>query len=139
MESKWLAAAYQMFVGVESTLPPADCEKLLTGRLNMKIGSIERVDEIFQRGLRGLAFAYNPKPPRALPESRTLTYFQINRESSQDEWKNVQDTLKVAIRLNEKLVAGNIEGQKVVTIRTEGQTASMQFTLFVVPQALAST
>ena len=51
----------------------------------------------------------------------------------------MQKSLTLAIRLNEKLVAGNIEGQKVVTIRTEGQTASMQFTLFVVPQALAST
>ena len=99
----------------------------------------ERVEEIYQRGLRGLVFAYNARPPRALPATQTLTYFQVNRESSLDEWKNVQDTLKLAIRLNEKLVAGNIEGQKSVTIRTEGQTASMQFTLFVVPQALASS
>jgi type VI secretion system protein ImpJ len=139
MKPEWLAAAWQMFVGVDSTLSPTECVQLLTGRLNMKIGSFDRVEEIYQRGLRGLVFAYNARPPRALPESRTLTYFQVNRESSQDEWKNVQDTLKLAIRLNEKLVAGNIEGQKVVTIRTEGQTASMQFTLFVVPQALAST
>jgi hypothetical protein len=29
-------------------------------------------------------------------------------------------------------VAGNIEGQKVVAIRTEGQTTPMQFTLYVV-------
>ncbi len=139
MKPEWLLPAWQMYVGVESSLPPAECEKLLTGRLNMKIGSFERVEEIYQRGLRGLVFAYDSRPPRALPESRTLTYFQIKRESSLDEWKNVQDTLKLAIRLNEKLVAGNIEGQKVVTIRTEGQTASMQFTLYIVPQALAAS
>ena len=87
LEPAWLAPAWQMFVGVESPMPTADLVPLLTGRLNMKIGSIERVDEIFQRGLRGLAFAYNPKPPRALPESRTLTYFQINRDTSPDEWR----------------------------------------------------
>jgi type VI secretion system protein ImpJ len=110
----------------------------LTGRLNMKIGSYERVDDIFQRGQRGLAFAYQAKPPRALPESRTLTYFQISRESSLDEWGNVEKSLTCAIRLNEKLVAGNIQDQKVVTIRTEGGTTTMQFTLFVVPQALAA-
>jgi type VI secretion system protein ImpJ len=138
MKPEWLLPAWQMYVGVESSLPAAECVQLLTGRLNMKIGSFERVDEIFRLGHRGLAFAYAPRPPRALPESRSLTYFQINRESSLDEWQNVKDTLKLAIRLNEKLVAGNIEGQKVVTIRTEGQTASMQFTLYIVPQALAA-
>lgn len=138
MKPEWLAPAWQMFVGVESPLLTADCVQLLTGRLNMKIGSFERVDEIFQRGLRGLAFASNARPPRALPESRTLTYFQINRESSLDEWENVQKSLTVAIRLNEKLVAGNIQDQKVVTIRTEGATTTMQFTLYVVPQALAA-
>jgi type VI secretion system protein ImpJ len=139
MEPAWLVpAASQLFVGVESPLPTADLVPLLTGRLNMKIGSIERVDEIFQRGLRGLAFAYNPKPPRALPESRSLTYFQINRETSPDEWNQVQSSLAVAIRLNEKLIAGSIEGKNVVTIRAEGQTTTMGFTLYVVPQALAS-
>jgi type VI secretion system protein ImpJ len=138
MKPEWLAPAWQVFVGVESPLPTADCVKLLTGQLNMKIGSFERVDEIFQRGLRGLAFAYNPRPPRALPESRTLTYFQINLESSLDEWENVQKSLTVAIRLNEKLVAGNIQDKKVVTIRTEGTTTTMQFTLYIVPQALAA-
>jgi type VI secretion system protein ImpJ len=138
MEPAWLAPAWQIFVGVESPLPTADLVPLLTGRLNMKFGSIERVDEIFQRGLRGLAFAYNPKPPRALPESRTLTYFQVNRETSPDEWQNVQNSLAVAIRLNEKLIAGSIDGQNVVTIRTEGVTTTMQFTLYIVPQAMAS-
>jgi type VI secretion system protein ImpJ len=138
LEPAWLASAWQMFVGVESPLPTADLVPLLTGRLNMKIGSIERVDEIFQRGLRGLAVGYNPKPPRALPESRTLTYFQVNRETSPEEWQNVQNSLQLAIRLNEKLIAGSIDGQNVVTIRTEGLTTALQFTLYIVPQAPAS-
>ncbi len=138
IEPAWLEPAWQMFVGVESPLPTADLVPLLTGRLNMKIGSIDRVDEIFQRGLRGLAFGYNPKPPRALPESRTLTYFQINRETSPEEWTNLRNSLALAVRLNEKLIAGNIQGQNTVTIRTEGLTTALQFTLYVVPQALAS-
>jgi type VI secretion system protein ImpJ len=139
MKPEWLAAAWQMFVGVESPLPTAELVPLLTGRLNMKIGAFERVEEIFQRGLRGLAVTHNARPPRSLPESRTLTYFQIARDSSADEWANVQSSLKLAIRLNERLVTGNIEGQKVVTIRNEGQTTTMQFTLYVVPQALAGS
>src|SRR5207248_1925727 len=110
----------------------------LIGRLAMKIGSLDRVDEIFQRGLRGLKFNPAPKPPRALPESRTLTYFQIDRDGSPEEWQNVQNSLAVAIRLNERLIAGNIQGQNVVTIKTEGLTTALQFTLYVVPQSAAS-
>jgi predicted component of type VI protein secretion system len=129
-----------MYVGVESSLPADECVKLLTGRLNMKIGSFERVDEIFRLGLRGLAFAYTQRQPRALPESRSLTYFQINREAAPDEWLNVQRSLALAIRLNERLVLGNIDGQTTVNIRLEGgsQTAALQFTLYVVPQALTA-
>jgi type VI secretion system protein ImpJ len=138
MEPAWLAPAWQMFVGVESPLPAGEVVPLLTQRLNMKIGSADHVDDIFQRGLRGLVFTANPKPPRALPESRTLTYFQISRDTSPDEWQHVQNTLALAIRLNERLVAGNIQDQKVVTIRAEGQTTTLQFTLYVVPQALAA-
>ena len=40
-----------------------------------------------------------------------------------------------ALRLNEKLIAGNIQDQRVLTIRTGNQTATLQFTLYVVPQA----
>jgi hypothetical protein len=38
----------------------------------------------------------------------------------------------MAIRLNENLIVGNIQGQRVLTIRNGGQTTTMQFTLFVV-------
>jgi hypothetical protein len=34
--------------------------------------------------------------------------------------------------LNENLVAGNIQGQRVLTIRTGGQSTTLQFTLYVV-------
>ena len=39
---------------------------------------------------------------RALPESRTLTYFQINTEASREEWEAVAKSHTLAIRLNEK-------------------------------------
>jgi type VI secretion system protein ImpJ len=139
MEPAWLTPAWQIFVGVDSPLPKADMVALLTGRLNMKIGSVEVVDEIFRRGLRGLAVAPANNPPRVLPESRTLTYFQISRETSPEEWQKVQNSLALAIRLNERLIAGNIDGQKEIAIRTEGMTTAMQFTLYVVPQAAAKT
>jgi type VI secretion system protein ImpJ len=136
IEPSWLESVWQMYVGVRSTLQPDDCIKLLTrGGLDMKIGSSERVDEIYRLGQAGLKFAHSPRPPRALPALSGLVYFQVSRDSQQEEWQNVQRTLTLAIRLKEHLIAGNIEGQRVLAIKTGGQaTAKMQFTLYVVKQ-----
>lgn len=136
MEPKWLEPAYQMFVGVTSTLQPQDTVRVLTtGGLDMKIGSSERVDEIYRRGLAGLRFQHSPNPPRSLPVRQGLVYFQVNRTSELEEWQNVQKTLTLAVRLNERLIAGNIEGQQELTIKTTGPAATkMRFTLFVLRQ-----
>jgi type VI secretion system protein ImpJ len=140
LEPAWLETAWQMFVGVQSPLAGEECIRLLTRPghqgLDMKIGSGERVDEIFRLGESGLKFAHSPRPPRALPQVPGLVYFQVNRESQQEEWQNVQRSLTLAIRLNEARVVGNIQGQRVLTIRTgasagAGPTAPLQFTLFV--------
>ena len=136
IEPRWLTQAYFLYVGVESVLPADQVVNLLTGRLNMKIGALENVDDIFAYGRLGLAFNHNPKPPRALPDSRTLTYFQINRDLSPTEWNAVQKSLKMAIRLNEKLIAGNIDGQTEIAIRMDAATSKMQFTLYIVPVEL---
>ena len=67
MEAKWLEPAWRMFVGVQSPLPQADVVRLITrpDRLDMKIGSAGRVDEIFVKGQKGLEFT--PEPHRRGP------------------------------------------------------------------------
>lgn len=136
LEPSWLEPVWQMFVGVQSppTMSTEEVIRLLTraGQLDMKIGSSERVDDIYRLGEAGLRFAHSPRPPRALPTPPGLVYFQINRESQQQEWQKVQRSLTMAIRLNENLIVGNIQGQRILTIRTGGQTTTMQFTLYVV-------
>ena len=136
LEPKWLESAWQMYVGVHSPLNTDECIKLLTkpGQLDMKIGSADRVDRIYQHGQAGLKFTHSSLPPRALPSAAGLIYFQVSRESQKEEWLNVQKSLTLAIRLNENRVAGNIQGQQVLTIKTGGQTTTVQFTLYVVPQ-----
>lgn len=136
MEPAWLEPAWQMFVGVQSTLSVDDCVKLLTreGGLDMKIGSSGRVDDIFKRGLRGLMFTHTPQPPRALPSKPGLVYFQVDRRSQQEEWQYVQKELTLAIRLNERRIAGNIQGEKILTVKTADKTTTLQLTLFLVPQ-----
>jgi len=136
LEPSWLESVWQMFVGVQSPLSSEECIRLLTkpGQLDMKIGSSDRVDDIFRLGQAGLKFAYSPRPPRALPALPGLIYFQVSRESQQEEWQNVQKSLTLALRLNENRIAGSIQGQRILTIKTGGQNTTLQFTLYVVPQ-----
>jgi type VI secretion system protein ImpJ len=136
LELAWLESIWQMYIGVLSPLDAEECIRLLTraGQLDMKVGSSDRVDAIYRLGQAGLRFTHAPRPPRALPAQPGLIYFQINRESQQAEWQNVQKSLTLAIRLNENLIAGDIQGEQVLTIKTGGQSTTLQFTLYVVPQ-----
>jgi type VI secretion system protein ImpJ len=135
LEPKWLEPAWQMFVGVHSPLKAEECVRLLTqkGQLDMKIGSSTHVDEIFLRGLKGLEFTHASLPPDALPAEPGLIYFQVNRQSQREEWHNVQQSLTLAIRLNPRFIAGNIQGERRLAIQTGSRTVPMQFTLYLVP------
>jgi type VI secretion system protein ImpJ len=137
LEPVWLESAWQLFIGVQSPLETEECIRLLTkaGQLDMKVASSDRVDSVFRLGQAGLRFAPSPRPPRALPSLPGQVYFQINRDASAADWQNVQKSLSLALRLNEKLIAGNIQGQRVLTIRNGNQMATLQFTLYVVPQS----
>ncbi len=136
LEPKWLEPVWEMYVGVQTPLKAEECIRLLTvpGKTDMKIGSSLRVDAIFDQGAAGLKFTPSPAPPRALPAVPGLVYFQVSRESQLAEWKNVQQSLTLAIRLNPQRIVGNIQGQRTLTIKTGGQTTTMQFTLYLVPR-----
>lgn len=131
LEPSWLEAGRELFVGVQSPLTAEQIDKLLNRGLDAKIGSSERVDEIFRLGQAGLKFAYADRPPRALPQRPGLHYFQIDRGAQASEWDAVKHSLALAIRVNENLISGNIQGQRVLSITTAGQTLQLQFMLFV--------
>jgi len=146
LESMWLEPGWELFIGVDSPLETEECVRLLTkpGGLDMKVGSSDRVDQLFRLGQAGLKFAHTPQRPAALPQRPGLIYFRINRESQQGEWLNVQRSLSLAVRLNETRIAGKIQDQRRLTInvlsgapvgehRAGGQTTTLQFTLFAVP------
>ena len=132
LEPAWLDSHYQMYVGVKSKLPEDECKRLLAaGGLDMKIGSSEQVDRIFKMGAVGLRFQHKPVPPRVLPAAAGLIYFEVSRDT--EEWQNVQRSLTLAVRLNETRIAGPVQGQRVLTIKSgPGQTTTMEFTLYVV-------
>jgi type VI secretion system protein ImpJ len=130
LEPAWVQTKAPVFVGVKSPLKAEETDRLLThGQLNMKIGSSERVDRIFQLGMAGLRFGRKETPPRALPAEQGLVYFEVNRDS--EEWQHVQSSLSLAIRLNEHSIAGDIQGKRTLTIKTGGQNTTMEFALYV--------
>jgi type VI secretion system protein ImpJ len=135
LEPGWLAPACQVLVGVESPLPPAECARLLTGKLNMKLGALERVDEVFRVGARGLDFVHEHKPPPALPSGPNLVFLRVNREASRDEWERVRETYNLAVRVNQALMVGSSDGKPDLTIQADGRTTTLRFTLYVVPPA----
>jgi type VI secretion system protein ImpJ len=128
---EWLEPTRQMFVGVKTDMPPEECVRLLTGQLDMKLGSSDRVDRMYKEGKSCLRFAPRPQPP-SLPRVAGLTYFQVDRDAAPEEWKYVQRSYNLAIRLNERRVEGSIEGQEELTIRHAGQKQALRFALFVV-------
>jgi type VI secretion system protein ImpJ len=140
LEPKWLEPKWQMFVGVQSPLSVEECVRMLTrsGNLDMKIGSTldvgegkTRVDQIFSRGELGMRFTHSPQPPEVLPTEPGLVYFQIDRESDQREWQNVQKTLALGIRMNQRF-GKVVPGERSLTIQVGNKTATMEFTLYVV-------
>src|SRR5439155_22533417 len=132
LQPEWLESAWQMYIGVHSPRLSADeLVRLVTrgGLLDVKIGSAERGEEIFKYGAAGLKFEFKTGPHGVLPSGRT--YFQVNRESEQDEWEDVRKSLTLAIRLNERHIQGSIQGQQELRIAIAGQTHTMQFSLYV--------
>jgi type VI secretion system protein ImpJ len=136
VESNWLDPAWALFIGVRSEMDPDEVVRLLTvpGQLDMKVGSGDRVDAIFQLGQAGLRFEPCPKPA-VLPDLAGQRYFRVSRQPER-EWQQVLRSLTVAVRINETRVVGGLQGQRAVTVRTAGgQTSTMQFTLYAVPSA----
>lgn len=139
LEPSWLESGWQMFLGVRASVTTEDCVKMLTRpeRLGMKIGSSDRVDTIFTKGQEGLRFTPCPRPPLDLPSPvatpPSQTYFEVSRDSSTNEWAHVAQAKTLAIRVQEKDVVGNIDGQRTLTFRTGSQSNTFTFTLYLVP------
>ncbi len=135
LERAWLEATAQMFIGVQTTLTADECVRLMRpGALDMKIGSSEQVERIYRMGDYGLSFSHSQSPPQSLPPAEGLTYFQIARDAQEAEWQFVERSLTLAIRLNEDLIIGSIDRQRVLSLNYSNMETTIQFTLYVLLQ-----
>jgi hypothetical protein len=64
LEPAWLETAWQLYVGVQTPLEAKHSVELLMKHLDMKLGSSDRVDDIFRQGSAGLKFVHEPQPPQ---------------------------------------------------------------------------
>ncbi len=134
IEPTWLDPAWELYLGVRSEMDPDEMMRMLTvpGQLDMKAGSGDRVDAIYQLGQAGLRFEPCPKPG-LLPDLSGQRYCRLGRQPER-EWNAVTRSLTVAVRFNETRVVGAIQGQRSVTVRSGGgRTNAMTFTLYAVP------
>jgi type VI secretion system protein ImpJ len=135
IQPKWLEEGWALLIGVVSSLPPAACAGLLQGgRLDMKVASVDRVEEIYRRGEPGLLFRHVSQPPTVLPAGPELVYFEIQRTPDTEPiWLEVLRSGKLAVQLNKTHMTGNKNGEQVLKIAIGGATHRMEFTLYAVP------
>jgi type VI secretion system protein ImpJ len=136
LEPTWLDSSAQMYIGVQSSLDAIQCVTLLTkaGQLDMKIGSSDRVEDLFQKGGAGLRFIHEQLHPPGLPKVQGQLYFQVIQDLKNPEWLALKKSLMLALRLNENLIVGSIQNQPRLTIKTAGRNVTMQFSLYVLPE-----
>ena len=66
-----------------------------------------------------------------LPTPPDMVFFQVDRDRYPAEWPAVQQSLTLALRLNEKWIAGDIQGRRQLTIKTDRINTTMEFTLYL--------
>ena len=62
-----------------------------------------------------------------------MVYFEVSRESSSNEWAQVQKMKTLAVRIQERDVIGSIDGNRELTIKTGAQSTTFAFTLYLIP------
>jgi type VI secretion system protein ImpJ len=135
LDPKWFDAGWRWFVGVHrGELTDQQCEELLSGKLDWKLGSRRQVESLFTKGAEGLKLTPPQGLPRALPVSRDWVYFEVSRLG--EAWKDVQADLSLAMRLNLSIISNPDqlkEGARVLIVNWKDSQVILQFALFAVP------
>ncbi len=135
LESKWLEAQWQWFVGVShGGISREECLNLLCpGELDWKLGSADKVDSLFEFGAEGLQMMPEMQVPRALPPGGDWIYYQVDRQGP--AWTDVLQKQTLAMRLKDSLIVNReaLRGQRTLVVSVAGKQVTLQFALFAVP------
>lgn len=99
----------------------------------MKIGAGSAVDELYRLGRAGLRFDDQSDPPRFLPLRPGRVFFGLDPRGAVEQWESVQRGLSLAVRFNENLIAGDVQGRRAIDVTIDGRSLTLEFVLYVVP------
>ena len=93
----------------------------------------QQVDMIYTRAQSDVPMERDPDPPPDFPK-KNWTYWKVDRDSYM--WKEVEKTLNLGIRFNERQVEGDFNGQERVVIkRDNGELISITLALYAIPNS----
>ncbi|MBX6313763.1 MAG: type VI secretion system baseplate subunit TssK [Isosphaeraceae bacterium] len=129
IEPAWTAGNRALFLGVETELDDQQCQALLDA-MDMKLGSGAQVEHYFAHRVQGLRLAPVARPPRALPASAGVVYYQIERDPT--FWRDVVETHTLGLRMN--MARARFEGSRLLAVAVpgSGRVTNLQFALYVI-------
>jgi type VI secretion system protein ImpJ len=135
LDPKWLGREWDWYVGINAfeTSRNEVVNVLDAQGHNWKLGSEERVEEMFTYRREGLRLRMLEQAPRALPPRGNWIYFQVSRGNA--AWDDVVKNETLAIRFKDELIAnlGALDGSQRVDLRVKQAIVPLEFSLFAVP------
>lgn len=133
-DPQWLGTDFQWYVGVHfESITAAECRRLLApNAINWKLGSLQKVEGLFQSGRPGLTLVPQEFPPKELPATNWI-YFAVTRAG--DAWQDVVSSQTLAMRYKDTLVDNreSLEGERTLVINLPPKKIQLEFGLFAVP------
>jgi len=107
LDHEWLAASYEMFLGIRAQMQPDDILTLFR-TINFKLASPRDALEVYRRRLPGLEFRSAGTVPN-LPKSADQHYFRISRTAPYWEHCEVERGIFIAMPPNEMPKLANLK------------------------------
>ena len=141
MDSKWLGPDWDLYVGIRVENAPLQVARDLLvkpGYIDLKMGSAERVDDMFAHRAEGVRFNQLKQVPRALPLANDWIYYEVLRNSP--EWQHVFNSKTLALRFNERLIDSpeELQGKNKLIVNVQGKKVGMELSVFAVRRASGS-
>lgn len=132
LDPAWLHSGKSLYLGVQSSLPADEVERLLSSGRNIKFGCAKRADTLFLLGHAGLEARRVVHTPRALPVRSGLQYYALSADGAPEEWRHVERSLTLAARLSEQLLIDEFSDHDAVVLDVDGKSATLKLSLFAV-------